>query len=83
MRFNRRKFAKRLAILGAAPMAAARPTPAARDAESECLPIHELKLPPDVFADLKSYARPVLAQARYLEQLPLQGVEPGFVFVPR
>ena len=78
---TRRKFARQLAMLGGAPMAAAAPGPA--KVETECLAIHELNLPPDVFADLKSFAEPVLSQARYLEELPLQGRDPGFVFVPK
>jgi hypothetical protein len=76
---TRRNFTKALAML--APL---QPAPAAPPApEAACLPIHALNLPPDVLADLKSFAEPVLAQARYLEELPLQGVDPGFVFVPK
>ncbi len=76
----RRCFTKGLAALGAAPLRAAGPAPAS---DTDSLPIHELNLPPDVFADLESFAEPVLAQARYLRELPLQGVDLGFVFVPK
>ena len=77
---TRRNFAKGLAALGGAPLQPARPASAP---EKDCLPIHELNLPPEVLADLESFAQPVLAQARYLEELPLEGVDPGFVFIPK
>jgi len=59
--------------------AAAAPQPS----EKNLLPIHELNLPADVLADLESFAQPVLDQARLLEELPLQGVDPDFVFLAR
>ena len=78
---TRRNFASHLAMLGMAPMAAAGPAPPAPAAD--CLPVHELNLPAEVLADLKTFAEPVLAQARLLEELPLQGADPGFRFEPK
>jgi hypothetical protein len=77
---TRRNFAKGLAAVSGAPLRAVGPAPASA---AECLPIHELNLPADVLADLESFSEPVLAQALYLKELPLQGVEPGFVFIPK
>jgi hypothetical protein len=34
-------------------------------------------------ADLEAFAQPVLKEAAYLEELPLDDVDPAFVFVPR
>jgi hypothetical protein len=78
---TRRKFTRQLAmLLGAAPTSASGQAPAI---DTDLLPIQELNLPPDVFADLKSFAQPVLAQVRYLKELPLEGVDPAFIFVPK
>jgi hypothetical protein len=78
---TRRNFARHLGILGVSPMAAAAPAPSSSD--TDCLPVHELNLPAEVLADLRTFAEPVLAQARLLEELPLQGVDPGFRFEPK
>ena len=78
---TRRNFARHLGTLGLAPMAAAAPAPPAPD--TDCLPIHELNLPPEVFADLKSFAEPVLEQVRLLEELPLAGLDFAFRFEPK
>ncbi len=48
-----------------------------------CLPIHKLNLPEPVMADVKKAAETALQQARWLEELPLEEVPPGFVFLPR
>jgi hypothetical protein len=45
--------------------------------------IDELKLPSEVLARLEHGVTDVLEDARWLEELPLDGLNPGFVFVPR
>lgn len=77
---TRRCFTAGLAALSGVPLAATGPAPAS---DTDCLPIRELNLPADVLADLASFAEPVLEQARYLNELPLEGIAPGFVFIPR
>ena len=34
-------------------------------------------------ADLEAFAEPVLRDVAYLAELPLDGLEPAFVYVPR
>jgi hypothetical protein len=45
--------------------------------------IDELKLPSEVLAQLEHEAPGVLEEARWLEELSLEGLAPGFVFIPR
>lgn len=45
--------------------------------------VSDLKLPPEVLAQLENNVPNVLEQARWLEELPLDGLAPGFVFTPR
>jgi hypothetical protein len=77
---TRRHFTTGLAALSGVRLGAAAPAP---ESDTDGLIIHELNLPPDVLADLKSFAEPVLEQARSLKELPLQGTAPGFVFIPK
>ncbi len=49
------------------------------------LPIHDLNLPAEELRDLETFAAPVIAAARRLDDLnlgnlPIGAVEPGFVF---
>lgn len=44
--------------------------------------IDELKLPSEVLAQLEQRAPGVIEEARWLEELPLEGLAPGFVFLP-
>ena len=55
---------------------------AARSGESGGGAITELKLPPEVLAQLEHSAPGVLEEARWLDELPLEGLAPGFVFIP-
>lgn len=48
-----------------------------------CLSVHELNLPGSVMADLEKSAEGALKQARWLEELPLEELPPGFLFLPR
>jgi hypothetical protein len=45
--------------------------------------VDELKIPSEVLAQLEQNVPGVLEQARWLEELPLDGLAPGFVFIPR
>jgi len=51
--------------------------------ESGGAAITKLKLPPEALAQLEHSARSVQEEARWLEELPLDGLAPGFVFIPR
>jgi hypothetical protein len=81
---SRRDFVARLATLGCAstPGASAEPPDVTR-ASGHGLPIYDLHLPPDVLADLEVFAQEVIRDVRYLDELPLEDVAPGFIFVPR
>jgi hypothetical protein len=45
--------------------------------------VDDLGLPAEARADLESFAEPVLRDVAWLAELPLEGVDPAFVFVPR
>lgn len=45
--------------------------------------LDDLGLPADVRVDVESFAQPVLRDVACLAELPLDGVNPAFVFVPR
>jgi hypothetical protein len=45
-------------------------------------PIDELRLPPELLAELERQAEPVLRQAEMLAELPLKDVPPAFHFHP-
>ncbi len=45
--------------------------------------VDDLGLTPETRADLETFAEPVLREVAYLAELPLDGVDPAFVFVPR
>jgi len=55
---------------------------AAPSGESGDAGITELRLPPEVLAQLEHSAQSVFEEARWLEELPLEGLTPGFVFIP-
>jgi hypothetical protein len=82
-REGRRAFLGKVAALGAVPLAG----PVAGDqtgaSAAPRLAVDDLGLPPEVRADLASFAEPVLREAAWLEELPLDGALPAFVFVPR
>jgi len=61
-----------LAALSLAPRASAEVPPAVR----------ELNLPAELNQDMEQRAQRVIQEARWLEELPLDGVAPGFVFTP-
>jgi hypothetical protein len=76
---GRRQFLASVALGAAAPLAVpegdrGRPTFAAVD---------DLGLEPALRVDLESFAQPVLQEAAWLEELPLDDIDPAFVFVPR
>lgn len=77
---SRRSFVGAVAVLGWSPLLASPGPPQAKQAGP--LAVHDLGLPPDVFADLESFAEPLLREARWLDELPLDDVEPAFAFVP-
>ncbi len=45
-------------------------------------PILELDLPPSVLPEIRREAEELLRETRWLEELPLENVNPGFVFIP-
>jgi hypothetical protein len=45
--------------------------------------IGALRLPPELETDLRKRAEVAIQEARWLEELPLDDVDPGFVFTPR
>lgn len=61
-----------LAASSLAPRAAAEIPPAVRD----------LNLPSEMNQDMEQRAQRAIQEARWLEELPLDGVAPGFVFTP-
>lgn len=77
---GRRQFLTSVALGGLVPFAGpaegtrGRPTFAAVD---------DLGLEPTQRADLETFAQPVLQEAAWLEELPLDDIDPAFVFVPR
>jgi len=78
---TRRTFGTAIAAAGMSPAAAV--SSPAGELSGGGLPVDQLHLPAEVYADLKAFAEPVLEQARWLEELPLEGVDPGFAFTPR
>jgi hypothetical protein len=48
-----------------------------------CSAIAELNLPSSALAQVEHMAPGVLAEARWLEDLPLDDLPPAFVFIPR
>ena len=56
--------------------------PLASSAASDDLPatIRELALPEELHAELDGRVRRAIEEARWLEELPLDDVAPGFVF---
>ena len=72
-RNTRRQFVGMLAALGA-PQTSTSP---------KRLPIYDLDLPPEVLTDLEAFAQDVIREARWLDELPLENVDPDFTFVPR
>ena len=61
--------------------AALAPAPLLPAADSSAL--QALNLPAELQADLDQRVEAVLRESRWLEELPLDEVSPGFVFVPR
>jgi hypothetical protein len=47
------------------------------------LAVSGLRLPPQLESDLRSRAEAAIQEAKWLEELPLENVDPGFVFIPR
>jgi len=81
---SRRDFVAALAALGcASPSAAGATPPGSNGAGGHGLPIYDLNLPLEVLSDLEAFAQEVIRDVRYLDELPLEDVAPGFVFVPR
>jgi hypothetical protein len=77
---GRRDFLTSLALGGAAPFA----TPSVGAAERVTFAaVDDLGLDAARRADLEAFAQPVLQEAAWLEELPLEDVDPAFVFVPR
>lgn len=44
--------------------------------------IAQLRLPPELAADLRERAAAAVREAQRLEDLPLEGIDPGFSFRP-
>jgi hypothetical protein len=78
---SRRHFLTSVAALGGiAPFAA--PAEGIRERPT-FVAVDDLGLEPAQRADLEAFAQPVLQEAAWLEELPLDDVDPAFVFVPR
>lgn len=45
--------------------------------------VDDLGLPAEARADLEAFAEPVLRDVSWLSELPLDTIDPAFVFVPR
>jgi hypothetical protein len=82
---DRRRFLTSLTLGGLAPLAAPLATDATAEAAARATfaAVDDLGLEPAVRADLEAFAQPVLQEAAWLEELPLDDVDPAFVFVPR
>jgi hypothetical protein len=78
---SRRRFLTSVTALGSvAPFA----TPSdGAERRATFAAVDDLGLDPAQRADLESFAQPVLQEAAWLEELPLDDVDPAFVFVPR
>jgi hypothetical protein len=77
---SRRHFLTSVAALGSvAPLAAAE----GAEPGITFAAVDDLGLDPALRADLEAFARPVLQEAGWLEELSLDEVDPAFVFVPR
>lgn len=77
---RRREFLTSLALGSLAPWAASAEEARARPSFAA---VDDLGLDPAQRADLERFAQPVLQEAAWLEELPLDDVDPAFVFVPR
>jgi hypothetical protein len=64
-------------------VAAAVLVPAAPVMASESAAISGLNLSAELETDLRKRAEAAIQEARWLEELPLHDVDPGFVFTPR
>lgn len=82
---GRRRFLTQVTVLGGlAPLAAQAETQApAADRRVTFAAVDDLGLDLAQRADLEQFAEPVLRDAAFLEELPLDDVNPAFVFVPR
>jgi hypothetical protein len=77
---GRRSFLTSLALGGVAPFA----TPSAgAEPPSTFAAVDDLGLDAARRADLEAFAQPVLQEAAWLAELPLEDVDPAFVFIPR
>jgi hypothetical protein len=70
-----RKMSRR-SVVGFAALSLAPQVGAADDPPA----IRDLHLPPELRQDLEQRAQRALQEAHWLEELPLDGVDPGFVF---
>ncbi|HUG54804.1 MAG TPA: hypothetical protein VMR21_14440 [Vicinamibacteria bacterium] len=78
---GRRRFLKSVTALGGV---VSLPTLAEAARPHLCFAgVDDLGLEAAQRADLEAFARPVLEEAAWLEELPLDDVDPAFVFVPR
>ncbi len=78
---GRRRFLTSVTALGGlAPFAA--PAQEA-DRRVTFAAVDDLGLDPAQRADIERFAEPVLKEAAWLDELPLDDVNPAFVFVPR
>ena len=77
---GRRQFLTAAALGGLLPFAEPAEGPRGRPTFAA---VDDLGLEPAQRADLESFAQPVLQEAAWLEELPLDDVDPAFVFVPR
>jgi hypothetical protein len=77
---GRRDFLASLALGGGAPFA----TPSAgAERRATFAAVDDLGLDAGLRADLETFAQPVLQEAAWLEELPLDEIDPAFVFIPR
>lgn len=76
---GRRDFLSAVVLGGLTPFAG----PVEGKGRSTFADVDDLDLEPAERADLERFAQPVLQEAAWLEELPLDDVDPAFVFVPR
>jgi len=77
---GRRRFLAAAALGGVAPFVGAAEGTRPR---ATFAAVDDLALDAETRADLEAFAQPVLQEAAWLEELPLDDVDPAFVFVPR